>query len=187
MRTLIVLTEEPSMKALLEPLLPKLLPNDWTFQIIPHEGKSDLEKSIPRKLKAWRDPRAHFLVTRDQDSADCRDVKAKLCELCQSSGRSAWTVRIVCRELESWVLGDLAAVDAAFNSTLCTSRSSRMRQNPDEVVHPLGLIREHIPQYQKISGARAVGKHLDPERNRSSSFQVLIRTIRSLTANSATQ
>lgn len=50
---LIFLLEEPSMKATLENLLPKIIPPEINYKCIAHEGKQDLEKSIPRKLKAW--------------------------------------------------------------------------------------------------------------------------------------
>lgn len=50
--TLVFLLEELSMKVFLEGLLPRVLPEHIGVQLIPHEGKSDLEKSIPRKLRA---------------------------------------------------------------------------------------------------------------------------------------
>ncbi len=55
MNRLVFLLEEDSMRILLEGLLPKLFP-ELLFQCVPHDGKQDLEKSIPRKLKAWREP-----------------------------------------------------------------------------------------------------------------------------------
>ena len=56
---MIFLLEEPSMKTLLEGLLPRLFPGMVAgehFLCIKHEGKSDLDASIPRKLQAWRIP-----------------------------------------------------------------------------------------------------------------------------------
>jgi hypothetical protein len=51
MSRLVFLLEERSIKVLLEALLPRLFPALEIF-CIAHEGKSDLEKSLPRKLKA---------------------------------------------------------------------------------------------------------------------------------------
>ena len=65
------------MGNLLEVLLPRLFPG-LSFQCVPHEGKQDLEKSIPRKLKAWRVPGVFFCVIRDNDSGDCRALKERL-------------------------------------------------------------------------------------------------------------
>lgn len=57
MSRVVFLLEERSMKELLEGLLPRLFPG-LPFLCIPHEGKRDLERSIPRKLRAWREPGA---------------------------------------------------------------------------------------------------------------------------------
>ena len=48
-------------------LLTRLLPRNVSSLVIPHEGKSDLERSIPRKLKEWREPDVHFVIMRDND------------------------------------------------------------------------------------------------------------------------
>jgi hypothetical protein len=111
---LIFLLEELSMKETLEVLLPKLIPSNLRYRCIAHEGKQDLEKSIPRKLKAWNQP-AKFIIVRDKDSADCKQVKQQLLELCQKGNKSDILIRIACHELESWFLGDLAAVEQGLN------------------------------------------------------------------------
>ena len=79
---LVIPTEKPSMKATLEHLLPRLGISLVTVTIIAHQGKSDLEKSIPRKLRGWQDPAARFLILRDNDRGDCRARKAHLGSWC---------------------------------------------------------------------------------------------------------
>lgn len=78
---IVFLLEEPSMRVLLDDWLPRLFPG-WVdgqqFLCIPHEGKSDLDRSIARKLAAWRIPGDHFVVLRDNDGADCIAVKKSL-------------------------------------------------------------------------------------------------------------
>lgn len=57
-------------------------------------------------------PDSVFLVMRDQDRADCRDVKARLQDLVRATGKQDKTlIRIACHELESFYLGDLEAVE----------------------------------------------------------------------------
>ena len=51
MSRIIFLLEEYSMKVLLDGLLPRLVPG-LQFLCVPHEGKSDLEKSVPKMLRA---------------------------------------------------------------------------------------------------------------------------------------
>ena len=49
MSRIVFLLEERAMQVLLDGLLPRLFP-DLPFLCVPHEGKRDLELSIPRKL-----------------------------------------------------------------------------------------------------------------------------------------
>lgn len=43
---------------------------------------------------------------------------------------------------------------------------------PDRLGSPFTELRKHLPEYQKVDGARRLGKLLTPERNRSTSFRV---------------
>ena len=80
MNRVVFMLEEYSMKVLLDGLLPRLFPR-LSFLCVPHEGKQDLEKSIPRKLRAWREPGVRFVVVRDNDGSDCRALKQSLVDL----------------------------------------------------------------------------------------------------------
>ena len=110
----VFLLEEESMKVLLEGLLPRIFPQ-LNFQCIHHEGKSDLEKSIPRKLRAWREPGVRFVVLRDNDGTDCVFLKQRLLKICSDAGGKDTLVRIVCEELEAWYLGEPDALAEAFD------------------------------------------------------------------------
>ncbi len=183
---IIFLLEEPSMKALLDGLLPRLFPG-WTdgqhFQCVPHEGKSDLDRSIPRKLSAWRLPGDRFVVVRDNDSANCIDVKASLKALCAKGGRPETLVRLVCQELESWYIGDLQALSAAFDAPKVNTPAQRKRfLHPDQWQKPSIEVKRLIPAFQKISGARVMAQHLSPPANLSHSFQVFVEGLRRIAA-----
>ena len=181
MTKLVFLVEEPSMADMLDGLLPRLFPA-LRFQCIPHDGKRDLEKSIPRKLRAWREPGVRFAVARDQDNADCRQVKAELADLCRNAGRADVLVRVICRELEAWYIGDLDALRQAFPEArpqaLRELNRARYR-NPDTVVRPSAVIAGQIPEFQKRLGAKRMANHLSRE-NRSRSFQVFLEGVERL-------
>ena len=113
----VFMVEEPSMKALLEILLPRILPDNVEPLIISHSGKSDLKKSIPIKLRAWQSLDDKFIILHDQDSNDCMQLKADLLSLCKNS-RNQCIVRIVCIELEAWYFGDLKAVSLAYGKDI---------------------------------------------------------------------
>src|SRR5205085_3392295 len=48
------LVEEPSTEAALDHLLPKILGVDLAFRIYPHQGKRDLLKKLPSRLRGYR-------------------------------------------------------------------------------------------------------------------------------------
>ncbi len=92
---LIFLLEELSMKEMLKVILPKIIPDEITYKCIPHEGKQNLEKSIPRKLQALKNVKK-FIIVRDKDRGDCIEIKQKLSQLCQQANRPDTLIRIPC-------------------------------------------------------------------------------------------
>ena len=182
---LVFLLEEPSMKLLLEGLLPRLMPS-WVvgqhFLCIPHEGKSDLDRSIPRKLSAWQIPGDRFVILRDNDGADCAAVLNKIQAMCVASGRPDSLVRLACQELEAWYLGDLEAVAAAFEQPKVNSPAHRKKfVNPDAWQKPSVELERLVPRFQKGAGARAMAQHLrEPEYNRSHSYGKFVKGLRRL-------
>lgn len=64
----IFLLEESSLKDVLEVILPKI-PDSITYICISHQGKQDLARSIPIKIKAFKfSPSTKFIIVHDQDS-----------------------------------------------------------------------------------------------------------------------
>jgi hypothetical protein len=177
MSRIIFLLEEYSMKVLLDGLLPRLVPG-LQFLCVPHEGKADLEKSVPKKLRAWREPGARFVVLRDKDSADCQEVKRKLVSLCEEGGHPNALVRIACQELEAWYLGEPAAMANAFENKKLRKIGAEARyRDPDAVVRPSAVVEELVPEFQKVSGARRMARVLSRKGNKSSSFQAFLKGI----------
>ena len=174
MSRLVFLLEERSMKVLLEGLLPRLFPY-LSFLCVPHEGKQDLEKSIPKKLRAWREPGVSFIVIQDNDGGDCHSLKTSLSALCQGGGRGDSLVRIACQELEAWYFGEPDAMAEAFDDDrLRRIGGKALYREPDAIQRPSAEIERLVPEFQKISGARRMASRLSRERNISPSFQALI-------------
>lgn len=179
MKELIFLLEEESIKAMLDVLLPSILPDGLSFRCIPHEGKQDLEKSIPRKLRAWQTPGVFFVIVRDQDSADCIEIKKRLVKLCKEAGRGDSLVRIACHELESWFLGDLAAVEKAFNiHKLAELQKNRKYREPDKLSNASEELEKLIKGYRKVSGARKIAANMAVHENYSHSFNCFVSGVR---------
>ncbi len=181
MSELVFLLEERSAEAMLHGLLPHILPVGVRYRCLVFEGKQDLEAQLVRRLRGYRVPGARFVILRDQDAGDCRDIKRHLLELCRKAGRPECLVRIACKELESWYLGDLAAVQEGLQiSGLERLQSTRLYRAPDSVSSPSRQLTRIAPAYQKVGGSRAIGPHLDPDNARSHSFAVFVAGIRRL-------
>ena len=180
MSRVVFLLEERSMKTLLEGLLPRLMPG-IAFICIPHDGKQDLEKSIPRKLRAWREPGVRFVVLRDNDGGDCHQLKNRLAEICCEAERADSVVRIACQELEAWYFGEPAAMAEAFGNNRLKHIGEKARYRDPDVIHqPSREIVRLVPEFQKISGARRMALHLSREGNHSRSFQAMMEAIERL-------
>ena len=181
MKQLVFLLEEESMKTLLDVLLPKILPPEVNFLCIPHEGKQDLEKSIPRKLRAWQIPDTAFVIVRDKDGADCIEIKKRLVNLCQQAGRSDSLVRIACHELEFWFLGDLAAVEKAFNiKKLAEQQRNRKYKEPDKLSNASEELEKLVKGYRKVSVAKKIAAYMTIDQNYSQSFNCFISGVSGL-------
>ena len=176
---LIFMLEEPSMKVLLDGILPRLLPEGVDFLTIPHGGKRELELSLPRKLRAWKEPDVAFIVVHDQDSNECVELKRELQGICAMSGKQV-LVRIACRELEAWYWGDLAAVSKAYGIDLKPLSAKRKYRNPDSIDHPKKELKRYLPQMGQIEGARRIAPYMNLEENSSHSFQVFVQGVRQL-------
>lgn len=181
---LIFLLEESSMKYLLDEILPRILPENISFQTIPHSGKRDLERSIPRKLRGWNEPGdIRFVILHDQDNKDCSELKKQLLETCKENTDRPFVVRISCQELEAWYFGDLNALAQAYHKPKLRQLAYQRRYRvPDAIPMPKEELRKLLPEHQQISGAKRVAPFMDIEQNSSVSFQQFVKGVRRIAA-----
>lgn len=182
MKELVFLLEEESAKVMLESLLPRMLDAGIKPRLLAFEGKQDLEKQMIKRMRGYLNPHTRFIVMRDQDATpDCRAVKEALLARCTDAGRRGVAlVRIACHELESFYLADLAAVEAGLGlNGLAKHQNTAKFRNPDVLQNPSKeLLTLTKQRYQKVSGSRVIGQHLDVSNERSSSFKNLIAGIK---------
>jgi len=184
MKTLVFLLEERSAEVMLRNVLPRFLPDDVSPVYITFEGKSDLENNVESKIRGWCSPDSYFVVMRDQDNADCKDVKDRLIQKCSNTGKKNLLIRIACHELESFYLGDLHAVEQAYGRRLPSQRSRKFR-DPDMLSNAADVLKMITQnEYQKIDGSRRISQFLMLDgSNHSNSFNVLLSGIRKLLLN----
>ena len=186
MKELVFLVEGEAEKFLLGTLLPRLLPDEIAHRVIPFEGKQDMEKRMGRRIRAYQNVMARFIVLRDQDShADCEALKQGLLARCEGTGRqSHCLVRIACTELETFYLADLAAVAQALELPgLAKHQETRKFRHPDRLGSPSRELRALTKnRYEKRAGSRVIGQHLALNNQRSASFKHFIAGVRRLAA-----
>ncbi len=173
-----ILVEEPSMKEFLTILLPNILDKNWNLNenyfIRSFEGKSDLQKNIPSKVKFlsnWNHEVAGVVIMQDQDSSDCKILKQKLLDICNQNGDCPKLVRIICRELESWYLGDFVAINKAYPNFKHQNYISKSKFRIPDNCNAYDELKKILPEFQKVGGAKKIAPFININDNKSESFQ----------------
>ena len=186
------MTEEPSIKNIFEVVLPQILPSDVGFRILVHQGKNDLEKALLEKTASLsRIKGAKILITIDQDANDCKQLKQRLADIIDKNCSCEYKIRIVCKELESWLLGDLSAIEKAFPRFRSVSYTQKEQmRNVDKIKgKPSDFLLRIIPEFKdrkklpKLEFSKKIAPFLDITNNTSTSFNHTINAIRQLCAN----
>lgn len=173
-KSIVIFTEEPSAKILIETLVERhftdKLRTGIDFHCYNFEGKSHLKQQFPLKLRGWRKPNTYFLITCDQDSNDCLILKQKLQSLANSA--LPFSIVIFCQELESFYLGDLKALQAAFGLAKEPILANKYKKSIDEIRGAKEEVKKLIGKpYGQIEGARRMASVMNPNDNQSKSFQ----------------
>lgn len=190
-----VLVEDESTAKAIEIIVPVLQSTaDDSFRVNHFQGKQDMLAKLPGRFRGYAKwPFEHrVIVIIDQDRDDCVALKSRIEEMAHECGLATtarperpWhlAVRIAMTELESWFLGDSTAIRAAFPRV--DQRKVRTRGDVDalaDAAERLARILRSGNYYSggvpKVEVARLVSPHLDLDANRSTSFRVLIRTVR---------
>lgn len=185
------LLEEPSAEAALNNLLPKLiLKDETTWRLIVYNGKSDLLSGLEGALRgyaSWITEDYRLVILLDRDEQDCKVLKQKLNSIAESANLVTKSQnpffqvlnRIAIEELEAWFLGDPTAIRAAYPKVRQFEHQEKYR-DPDNVrggtwealeslLQKAGYYPNGLP---KIEAARRISSFMNPQINKSKSFQV---------------
>ena len=195
--------EDVSTEAALQILIPVILKDHqggFEYEIHPFRGKPDLLKKLPQRLQAYasriqHNPNFRIIVLVDRDDEDCRSLKQRLEGIAEQAHLVTRTARpddfqlinrIAIEELEAWFFGDVIAIRQAYPKVPQSLASKQKFRDPDAITggtsealeralkhyHPGGL--------EKSRAAREISKHMNPDVNRSISFQVFRDALRQL-------
>ncbi|MEI6445417.1 MAG: DUF4276 family protein [Nostocales cyanobacterium ELA583] len=187
------LVEESSTEIALKFIVPKIIGNIHTFEIHNFGNKNNLLKKLPERMKAYAnfipdDWRIVILI--DEDRANCLELKNKLCDASSIVTKKKGNIvlyRIVVEELESWFIGDVAAIRAEYEKIPASLPQQAKFRDPDAIK---GGTWEELDKIlkkygyetglQKMNFAQKVSPHMDVENNQSRSFQVFRDELRKI-------
>lgn len=180
-----ILVEERSMEEFLKGFLPRILPDGFSLGyncfIHAHEGKQHLMKMLPNRLRAYQyyPVEVFLIVIHDQDSADCLEIKARIQKIISKNApHLPHLIRIACRELENWYIGDLDSVEQIYPASKSAKLSKKAKfRNPD-LLTGSDELKKMASEFSKISCARNIAPILDVDGNTSVSFGHLVSGIR---------
>ncbi len=192
------LLEEQSAEAALKTILPKILPDNISFHFHVFEGKHDLLRKLPSRLKGYRswipgDWRIVVLI--DEDRQNCQKLKERLERAASEAGFVTKSGappdgyfqvmnRLAIEELEAWFFGDITALREAYPRISKTFQYRARYRDPDAI--PGGthealarLLKTYYPKWlPKIMVAQNIAPHMEPSRNISRSFQVFVEGLK---------
>ena len=191
--------EEPSAEVVLKSILPKILSAKVNLIYRVFEGKDDLLKELPMRLKGcyWERNEKRIIVLIDEDREDCHELKAYLEKAAHEAGfvtksRAAQNEnfqvvnRVVIEELEAWFFGDIEALHTAYPRIPENLQSKRKYRNPDAIRGGTYEALEHLliqknyyrGRISKSTVAQNIAQHMVPSRNRSKSFRVFVAGVK---------
>lgn len=192
------LVEEPSAEAMLYGVLPRLI-GGTSFRVHAHQGKSDLMRKLPSRLRGYRnrwctDGSVMVVVVVDRDDDNCIQLKQRLDQEAKNAGLRTRSVasgrtyqvvnRIVVEELEAWFAGDWEAVRAAYPKVPSRNpfpNPENIRGGTWEALQRVLRKAGYFPGgLRKIEFARNVARCLDPDRNAAHSFAVFRDVMREM-------
>ncbi|HCU38711.1 MAG TPA: hypothetical protein DGT21_25835 [Armatimonadetes bacterium] len=203
-----VLVEDESTEKALERVIPRILPACPRPAIHPFQGKHDLLRKLPARLRAyarWLPADSRIVVLIDEDRQNCHQLKAQLEQAARQAGLTTRSsagegqqfqvlTRIAIEELEAWFFGDIAALRAAYPRVPAALDRNQPYRDPDAIAGGTWEALQRVLQrahyfpggIPKIEVAREISRHMDPAVNRSHSFQVFRQGLLELAALGAT-
>lgn len=202
-----ICVEDASGKIFLENVLPRIVRNDVTWRLHGYRGIGRIPKglqstdnaehriildSLPKLIRGCANTPyvSALMIVVDTDAKDCKQFLQELKSVHQQVAPNANVVfRLAIEEMEAWLLGDPAAIKAAYpNVNEITLKSYKQDsicgtwEVLADAVHPGGsaaLVAEGwpAPGEAKCQWAKNIPPHMDFATNASPSFHKLLKAL----------
>ena len=167
------------LKNFLPRKFPKIKDHSVDVKYITLEGKRSMSERVKNRIQKWQDPRpSYFIILRDQDAADCKKLKTEFQKTCNPKNQPNYLIRIVCRELENWYIGNLETIEKIYKIPNLGKRQNKNKyRNPDNLYGFSEISNLTKNKYQEVDGSRKIGAMLDLNNNCSHSFKIFCEGI----------
>jgi hypothetical protein len=196
-----ILVEGLSEKAFLEMWLPRFLPPQHSFKIIPHRGKGKIPgdpsqkpdpkrqgllDQLPAKLRAYgkelRSDTDRVLVLVDLDHDDCLMLKRRMVNVLEYCDPPPVVLfRIAIEEIEAFYLGDKSGIRTAFPKCKLSKMDSYTQDSIcgtwELFKDVIGETSEDKVQWAKLTGTNLSTQWKGPSGNSSNSFRQFCKGI----------
>jgi hypothetical protein len=186
--------EEQSAEEALRQIVPKIVGPGVTYRFHAYSGKRDLLGKLPQRLRAYArfiSPNERIVVLVDRDNDECGVLKEQLEQFARDAGLTTKSSvsgampfqvlnRLAIEELEAWFFGDVEALRSVYPRLDPNLSHNARYRDPDAIKggtcealeRELRRMGYHPGGLPKISVARNVSAAMEPERNKSASFQI---------------
>lgn len=176
MKEVVILTEEPTGKELFGSIMRKV-GFGGRVTVLTHSGIGELRKSVSIKIAAHPNPQARFLIFFDQDNQDCRARKREFQALVPVDHAPRVRICVACREIESWLISQPAALKRA--GVLKKEFSSALRRrNPDHIEDPKSELLRHAHPLGQFAIMRKFAPEVEIASDKSPSFKHAMSVVR---------
>lgn len=180
MNQAVIMVEEPSIGHVVNIIAERLGIANRT-KIIAHEGKGDLKRSFPRKVRAWNaGMTTRFVICMDNDTANCTVLKNELRALLPPNPSHEFKIRLVMNELEAWYLGDMDALELAGyipKDSAVKNQKKKSFRVPENMVNAKREFLKLVKTQGQITLARSIAPHLNLQNDRCKSFKHFVEAL----------
>lgn len=181
-----ILVEDASGEKFLNIIVPKIIGNEHTFNVISYKGLGDLLTTLPRFLRAYGKTWQYgyegvVIVVCDLDKKCLKQFRQELLAvLNQCNPQPETRFCIAVEEGEAWLLGDIAAIEKAYphakSAVLKNYKNDSICGTWEKLADALykggaASLKLQNPGAEKCVWAEKITPYMDIDTNQSPSFQ----------------
>ena len=189
-----ILIEDASGEKFLDIIVPKIIGDTHTLNVVPHEGLDDLLRKLPKSLrgyaKSWQSYEFVVMVICNLDKKCLKQFRQQLFTIlntCQPPPATHFCIAI--EEGEAWLLGDIPAIKKAYphakSAVLNTYKNDSICGTWEKLADALykggaQSLKLQNPGAEKCVWAEKITPFMNINNNLSPSFNYFVKKLQEL-------